>query len=210
MRAFAITCLTRCTPLTTMQCPSILGLAAVSVRGPIRSSTHVTTTLTPASALPGRAGVRSSGWAQGSTTPMVNSTIRTCRSPTDRKSVVRVGAGIYHTDGQLDDQNLPISNTVDRYSFKSTAFPNLSYPLDPFLTYAMNGGLGVVSPRDLDRNRKDNYVAAWTVSVEQSLPMKFVATLSYLGNKGTDILTTTYTNLAVPPSNTAPYPAFGV
>ena len=127
-----------------------------------------------------------------------------------RGTVVRVGAGIYHTDGQLDDQNLPISNTVDRYSFKSTAFPNLSYPLDPFLTYAMNGGLGVVSPRDLDRNRKDNYVAAWTVSVEQSLPMKFVATLSYLGNKGTDILTTTYTNLAVPPSNTAPYPAFGV
>ena len=40
--------------------------------------------------------------------------------------------------------------------------------------------------------------------------MKLVATLSYLGNKGTDVLTTTYTNLAVPPANTVPYPAFGV
>jgi hypothetical protein len=126
-------------------------------------------------------------------------------------TVVRIGAGIYHTDGQLDDQNLPISNTVDRYSFNSTnaAFVGLSYPLTPFLTYAENGGLGAVSPRDLDRNRKDDYVAAWTASVQQELPAKLLATVSYLGNKGTDVLTTTYTNLAIPPSNIVPYPAFG-
>jgi hypothetical protein len=126
-----------------------------------------------------------------------------------RNTVVRVGAGIYHTDGQLDDQNLPINNTVNRYSFTNVAFPGLTYPLAPFLTYAENGGLGVVSPRDLDRNRKDDYVAAWTLSLQQSLPLGLVATASYLGNKGTDVLTTTYTNLAVPPSNIVPYPAFG-
>ena len=126
-----------------------------------------------------------------------------------RGMVLRVGAGIYHTDGQLDDQNLPISNTVDRYSFNNVSFPNLSYPLGPFLTYAEDGGLGVVSPRDLDRNRKDDYVAAWTVSLQRSLPRNFTGTLSYLGNKGTDVLTTTYANLAAPPSNTVPYPAFG-
>src|SRR5581483_4806299 len=84
-------------------------------------------------------------------------------------TVLRAGAGIYHTDGQEDDQNLPISNTVDRYSFSNTAFPGLSYPLAPFLLYAEDGGLGVVSPRDLDRNRKDDYVAAWTASVQQKL-----------------------------------------
>ena len=127
-----------------------------------------------------------------------------------RNTVLRIGAGIYHTDGQVDDQNLPISNTVSRYSFSGVAFPTLSYPLDPFLSYAQNGGLGVVSPRDLDRNRKDDYVAAWTLSLQQSFPLKFIATLSYLGNKGTDVLTTTYVNLAVPPANIAPYPAFGV
>jgi hypothetical protein len=127
------------------------------------------------------------------------------------ETVVRIGAGIYHTDGQLDDQNLPISNTVDRYSFNSTnpAYVGLSYPLTPFLTYAENGGLGAVSPRDLDRNRKDDYVAAWTISVQRELPMNVLATVSYLGNKGTDVLTTTYTNLAVPPTNVVPYPAFG-
>ena len=79
----------------------------------------------------------------------------------------------------------------------------------PFLTYAENGGLGAVSPRDLDRNRKDNYVAAWTASVQQTLPGKILGTASYMGNKGTDVLTTTYTNLAAPGTNVVPYPAFG-
>lgn len=127
-----------------------------------------------------------------------------------RNTVVRVGAGIYHTDGQFDDQNLPISNTVSRYSFNNVAFPGLSYPLDPFLAYAQGGGLGVVSPRALDRNRKDDYVSAWTASVQQSLPLHLIATLNYLGNKGTNVLTTTYVNLAVPPANVVPHPAFGV
>src|SRR5579871_385313 len=126
-----------------------------------------------------------------------------------RKTVVRIGAGLYHTDGQADDQNLPISNTVSRYSFNNVSFPGLSYPLDPFLTYAQNGGLGVVSPRDLDRNRKDDYVASWTLSLQQTLPLGLIASLNYLGNKGTDVLTTTYTNLATPPANIIPYPAFG-
>ena len=124
-------------------------------------------------------------------------------------TVLRAGAGIYHTDGQEDDQNLPISNTVDRYSFSNTAFPTLSYPLTPFLAYAEAGGLGVVSPRDLDRRRKDDYVAAWTASVQRKLPLNIVGTASYLGNKGTDILTTTYVNLINPQTGVAPYPAFG-
>jgi hypothetical protein len=126
-------------------------------------------------------------------------------------TVFRAGGGIYHTDGQLDDQNLPISNTVDAYSFTSTnkAFTGLSYPLAPYLAYAETGGLGVVSPRDLDRNRKDDYVSAWTASIQQKLPFNLVGAITYLGNKGTDVLTTTYVNLALPPTNVVPYPAFG-
>ena len=124
-------------------------------------------------------------------------------------TVLRAGAGIYHTDGQEDDQNLPISNTVDRYTFSNTTFPTLAYPLTPFLDYAEAGGLGVVTPRDLDRNRKDDYVSAWTASVQQKLPLNVLATASYLGNKGTDVLTTTYTNLVNPATGVAPYPAFG-
>ncbi len=124
-------------------------------------------------------------------------------------TVLRVGAGIYHTDGQEDDQNLPISNTTERYTFSNTSFPGLAYPLTPFLNYAEAGGLGVVTPRDLDRNRKDDYVASWTASIQRKLPLNIVATASYLGNKGTDVLTTTYTNLVNPSTGVAPYPAFG-
>jgi hypothetical protein len=126
-----------------------------------------------------------------------------------RDTVLRLGAGMFHTDGQEDDQNLPISNTVDRYAFSNTAFPALSFPLTPFLQYAEAGGLGVVSPRDLDRNRKDDYVAAWTASVQRKLPWNTIGTASYLGNKGTDVLTTTYVNLLNPQTGVEPYPAFG-
>jgi hypothetical protein len=124
-------------------------------------------------------------------------------------TVFRAGGGIYHTDGQIDDQNLPISNTVDRYSFSNSSFAGLSYPLTPFLNYAETGGLGVVSPRDLDRNRKDDYVAAWTASIQQKLPWSVLGTISYLGNKGTDVLTTTYVNLVDPATGVRPYPQFG-
>ena len=126
-------------------------------------------------------------------------------------TVLRLGGGIYHTDGQEDDQNLPISNDVDRYSFSNSnkLWSNLSYPLGPFLAHAENGGLGVISPRDLDRNRKDDYVAAWTASVEHKLPGNIVGTATYLGNKGTDVLTTTYVNLANPLTGVVPYLQFG-
>jgi hypothetical protein len=124
-------------------------------------------------------------------------------------TVLRAGAGIYHTDGQEDDQNLPISNTTQRYTFSNTAFPALAYPLTPFLEYAEAGGLGVVTPRDLDRNRKDDCVASWTASIQRKLPFNILATASYLGNKGTDVLTTSYVNLLNPQTGVAPYPAFG-
>ena len=124
-------------------------------------------------------------------------------------TVLRMGAGIYHTDGQEDDQNLPISNTVDRYTFSNTTFSTLAYPLTPFLEYAEAGGLGVVTPRDLDRNRKDDYVASWTASIQRKLPLNILATASYLGNKATDVLTTTYANLVNPLTGVVPYPAFG-
>ena len=122
------------------------------------------------------------------------------------KTVLRAGGGIYHSDGQEDDQNLPISNDVLRYTLSSVTSPGLSYPIDSFLANTT----GIVTPRDLYRHRKDMYVAAWTASVQRMLPQALLATVSYLGNKGTDILTTTYTNTINPQTGVAPYPQFGV
>jgi len=120
------------------------------------------------------------------------------------KTVVRSGFGLYHGDGQLDDQNLPISNEVGRYSLSAGTIPNLSYPVTPFLD-----GPGTVSPRDMDRNRKDMYVSQWGLSVQQALPHNLVGTLSYVGSKGTHLLTTSYLNLIDPASGLRPNPAFG-
>jgi hypothetical protein len=91
----------------------------------------------------------------------------------------------------------------------ATRVPTLSYPLTPFPSVRGSRGAGRRSPRDLDRNRKDDYVAAWTASVQRKLPLNILGTASYLGNKGTDVLTTTYTNLVNPLTGVAPYPAFG-
>jgi Carboxypeptidase regulatory-like domain/TonB dependent receptor len=123
----------------------------------------------------------------------------------DRRTVVRAGFGIYHEDGQLDDQNLPNSNEVHAYSLSNRTIPNLSYPIDPFLADTT----GIISPRDDDRRRKDTYVTQWGLSVQQALPADFVGTVSYIGSKGTDLLTLSEVNVINPLSGTRPYPAFG-
>jgi hypothetical protein len=120
-------------------------------------------------------------------------------------TVFRAGFGIYHEDGQLDDQNLPISNEVFSYSLSSSTIPGLSYPIDPFLVNTT----GKVSPRADDRRRKDTSVAQWGLSVQQALPADFVGSVSYIGSKGTHLLTLSAVNVLDPVTRTRPYPAFG-
>jgi outer membrane receptor protein involved in Fe transport len=119
------------------------------------------------------------------------------------KTVLRSGFGLYHGDGQLDDQNFPISNEIAQYSLNSIA--NLSYPITPFLSDTP----GIIAPREADRDRKDMYVAQWGLSVQQALPHELVGTLSYVGSKGTYLLNTSYINLKDPVTGLRPYPTFG-
>jgi hypothetical protein len=121
------------------------------------------------------------------------------------KTILRSGFGIYHGDGQLDDQNFPISNEIAQYSLSSKTIPALSYPITPFLSNTQ----GIVAPREADRNRKDMYVTQWGLSVQQALPQELVGTISYVGSKGTYLLNTTYINLIDPATGLPPYPAFG-
>lgn len=121
------------------------------------------------------------------------------------KTVIRGGFGMYHEDGQLDDQNLPNSNIVLRYSLSSKSIPDLSFPLDPFLADTT----GIVSPRAQDRRRKDTYVTQWGFSVQQALPSQIVGTVSYVGSKGTHLLTLSEVNVINPLTGTRPYPDFG-
>jgi hypothetical protein len=124
----------------------------------------------------------------------------------DGKTLVRAGFGIYHEDGQLDDQNLPISNEVYAYSLSNKTIPNLSYPITPFLSDTA----GIISPRDDDRRRKDTYVEQWGLSVQRTLPADFVGTLSYVGSHGVYLLTLSEVNVVDAAMGTRPYPNFGM
>ena len=115
------------------------------------------------------------------------------------KTVVRAGFGIYHEDGQLDDQNLPAKNEVPSYSVR-----NVTYPPDPYFT-----GPGTISPNAEQRDRKDSYVEQWVLSVQQQLPANFVSTFAYLGSHGVHLLETSVVNLYLPPTyQILQYPAF--
>jgi len=124
------------------------------------------------------------------------------------KTVIRSGFGIYHEDGQLDDQNIPEKNEVLSYALTPTNCPGLSYPL---LLSAAGSPVcvnGTNSPNAEQRDRKDTSADQWGLSVQQALPGDFLGTLSYVGSKGTHLLQESYVNVIDPLTGLRPYPAF--
>src|SRR5262249_39733251 len=108
-------------------------------------------------------------------------------------------------DGQMEDQNLPASNDVASYALNSRQIPGLVFPIAPFLTTAP----GILSPRAQNRNRKDESASQWGVSLQQELPASLVATVGYFGNKGTNLQTITYANVADPLTGKVRFPQYG-
>jgi hypothetical protein len=123
-------------------------------------------------------------------------------------TVIRAGFGMYHEDGQLDDQNVPDKNEVLSYALTPKNCPGLGFPivLDPLGNPACTNG--TQSPNAEQRNRKDSYVTQWGASIEHALPANFVATMSYVGSKGTHLLQLSYVNVIDPLSGLRPYPTF--
>jgi hypothetical protein len=115
----------------------------------------------------------------------------------ERKTILRGGFGMYHEDGQLDDQNLPAKNEVSSYSVTK-----VTYPPDPFFT------TGTISPNAEQRNRKDSYVEQWTGAAQREFPANLVASVTYLGSHGVHLLQTNVVNLINPATGIAQYPAF--
>jgi hypothetical protein len=116
------------------------------------------------------------------------------------RTVIRGGFGMYHEDGQLDDQNLPAKNEVPSYSATSSSSSPLSYPVA--------FGAGTLSPNAEQRDRKDTYVEQWSFSAQRELPVKLVSTVSYLGSHGVHLLETNVVNLIDPATGLVQYPAF--
>jgi outer membrane receptor protein involved in Fe transport len=124
------------------------------------------------------------------------------------KTVLHAGFGMYHEDGQLDDQNLPAKNEVPSYAATSSASSPLSYCPPTACPTAVPFGAGTLSPNAEQRDRKDTYVEQWTFSAQRELPANFVSTVSYLGSHGVHLLETNVVNLIDPATGLVQYPAF--
>jgi hypothetical protein len=61
----------------------------------------------------------------------------------------------------------------------------------------------------MQRRRKDMYVTHWGLSVQRTLPDNVLGTVSYVGSKGTHLLTLSYVNVINPLTGQPPYPQFG-
>ncbi len=122
------------------------------------------------------------------------------------KTVIRTGAGIYHGPGQIDDQNAALDNVSDNFSLTQVEAPGLSYPITPFRALASTAG---ITPRSLQRDRRDLYSAQWGLSIQQQLPASFVTQIGYVGSSGSKVTTRKYINNFFLGTTIRPLPSFG-
>jgi outer membrane receptor protein involved in Fe transport len=87
------------------------------------------------------------------------------------KTVIRTGAGVYHGPGQIDDVNASLDNLErplqpHRVGSAGPIVPDHSFPRP-------SQSVGV-TPRSLQRDRRDLYSIQWGFSVQRELPVQFV------------------------------------
>ena len=119
------------------------------------------------------------------------------------QTVIRAGFGLYHEDGQLDDQNLPISNEVYAYSLSNKTIPNLSYPITPFLANTHGDHIRRVT---MTGGAKTPTSHSGECPSKQALPADFVGTISYVASQGTYLLDALQVNVVNPLTGVRPYP----
>lgn len=122
------------------------------------------------------------------------------------KTLFRGGYGLYYGEGQLGDLTAPLNNLTSRLQLTSAQVPALSYPLTPFLAL---GATTANAPRGLYRNRVDQQVSEYGISVQQRLPFQILSEVGYIGNHGAHLPSRSYVNLLIPGTKTRPLPAFG-
>jgi hypothetical protein len=122
------------------------------------------------------------------------------------KTVIRTGGGIYHGPGQVDDVNTALDNYVSNYSLTRNEAPTLSYPITPYLGLAKEVG---ITPRSLQRDRRDLYSSNWGLSIQQELVFGFITQVAYNGSVGKKLFARLDINRLDPVTRTRRLPTFG-
>ncbi len=122
------------------------------------------------------------------------------------RTVIRGGAGIYHGPGQIDDVNTSLDNVAERLSLTAAEAPNLAFPVSSFIAQARSQG---VTPRSLQRDRRDLYSASWGLSIQQKLLAGFLMQAGYNASSGVNLFARQYINNLDPVTRVRPLPSFG-
>jgi hypothetical protein len=97
------------------------------------------------------------------------------------KTAIRAGSGIFYSDGQFGGLYAAQTNIGKSFSLAQATIPNLTFPVDPFLSDATAS----LSYSGKDRHRKDVAVDQWTLSIQQEISKDTIFQVTYLGTKGT-------------------------
>ena len=117
------------------------------------------------------------------------------------KTVIRSGFGIYFTPNQNDDYSDPAESTAPRFALSSADVPTLAYPITPFLADLQNQGL---SPKAIDRYRRDGYYESWNLMLQTELPNNFTTQVGYVGGEGHHLFDSWPVNLIDPATGKRP------
>jgi hypothetical protein len=122
------------------------------------------------------------------------------------RTVIRAGLGLYHGTGQNTDVEAAITSSAERFSLSGRDVPGLSFPVAPFLSFAQSLG---VTPRSLQRDRRDPYSEQWGLSIQQELPGAFVSEVRYVGTGAHKLFSRAFVNVIDPSTGRRPLPQFG-
>jgi hypothetical protein len=117
------------------------------------------------------------------------------------KTAIRAGYGTFFDDSQPNG-GPPSLPGIGNFTLSAANIKNLSFPVTPFLGSAT---AVPVTYSGRNRLRKDVRVDEWTLSIQQTVARETTLQVTYLGTKGTHLLSGTTLNGIDPVTGLRPY-----